>query len=85
MPDWRWRTDWTGDIANALLETGADVDARDEDGYTPLHYAAEYGKAVDILLGAGANAKIRTKDGQAYQMLHDASWRPRTTLILDGF
>eukprot|EP00752_Nemacystus_decipiens_P007707 g6890.t1 len=33
-----------GEIMNDLLEDGASFDAEDEDGYTPLHTAAYYGK-----------------------------------------
>ena len=40
----RWAA-WTGDTAEveALLQTGADAGAKDEDGTTPLHWAAVEG------------------------------------------
>jgi ankyrin repeat protein len=44
-------------VVHILLEEGADVGARDHAGYTPLHAAAELGRAqiVRILLRAGAD------------------------------
>ena len=44
------------------LDAGADVNAKDEDGFTPLHYAAVTGRKeiAEILIAEGAdvNAKI---------------------------
>ena len=47
----------------ALLEAGANLEARDESGKTPLHPAALGGtaEAVMALLGAGADPKVRNK------------------------
>lgn len=48
-----------------LLDQGAFVDARDMDGYTPLHRAAERG-ALDIiaaLIEAGASVNKKNQDG----------------------
>ena len=42
----------TGKAVTALLEAGADPNARTESGYTPLH-SARTGKAVTALLEAG--------------------------------
>ncbi len=44
-----------------LMEAGADLEARDKFGKTPIHAAAEHGNAstLDALLDAGANPNIR--------------------------
>ena len=48
-----------GDIAGvqAQLDTGADVNAKDEDGWTPLHFAAQYShkEIVELLIANGAD------------------------------
>jgi len=46
-----------------LLDKGANVNAEDEDGDTPLHWAARYGKTglARILLRRGADAKALDK------------------------
>jgi ankyrin repeat protein len=67
MKDWvkrQWPT-FTDFIAWAI-RNGADITARNEDGYTALHKAAEVGFAdvVRALLSAGADANVRTKIGQ---------------------
>lgn len=48
-----------------LLDSGADVNQRDENGMTPLHWAAGMAntKAVRILLEAGANPSIPDNKG----------------------
>ena len=54
-------------IVRALLEAGADVNALQEKGFTPLHEAAATGKLelLRILLDHGANAELRTEDGKS--------------------
>jgi Ankyrin repeats (3 copies) len=53
-----------GEITRAV-EKGADVNAADEDGITPLYRATEKGHqdAVALLLDKGANLKQETMDG----------------------
>lgn len=52
-----------GDVeaARALVNAGADVNARGEDGYTPLHEAVSFEniELVRLLLDAGANPDIK--------------------------
>ena len=54
----------TGDLAGVqvLLDKGANVNAKDNEGFTPLHQAAEWGhiEIVELLIASGAyvNAQI---------------------------
>jgi hypothetical protein len=56
-----------GDAARVkeLLRKGANVNARDESGHTPLHHAAYRGHAevAELLLERGADVNARDKDG----------------------
>lgn len=58
--------DATAQDIQAEINKGADVRARTEDGLTPLHNAARWGKAeaVIALLQAGADGKARDEDGK---------------------
>jgi len=49
-----------------LLERGADPNAKDDDGWTPLHYATYRGHThiVELLIEMGADPNIRNKDGK---------------------
>ncbi len=54
-----------GEIVELLIQSGADLDARGDGGYTPLHYAAREG-SVDsalLLLSAGANPNLEDNAG----------------------
>ena len=55
-----WKTATEADV-QVELDGGADVMARDRDGWTPLHWASAYGTSEDIqaLLDAGANATVK--------------------------
>ncbi len=48
-----------------LIRGGCPVNVTDDDGYTPLHWAAEYGYLVLVqtLLKKGADRNARTRDG----------------------
>ena len=53
-------------MVKTLLDAGADLNARDESGWTPLHWAvwlSETPAVVKTLLDAGADPNARTKDG----------------------
>ena len=64
-----WRTATTADV-QAELDAGADVMARDEKGYTPLHWATTPAN-IQALLAAGADVMARNKYG--YTPLHRAA------------
>ena len=53
-------------MVNLLVDRGADVNAVDEKGETPLHRAAHYGRraAAGVLLAHGAEVNRRNRKGQ---------------------
>jgi hypothetical protein len=64
-------------VVRSLLAQGADVNARDEDQWTPLHLALSYGQpeAGVLLVAAGANVNART--GSRFTPFHtlaESSW-----------
>jgi len=57
---------WLPAVRFLIEECGADVNARDADGYTPLHHAASRGdnKLIEYLLEKGADVKAVSRSGQ---------------------
>ncbi|KAF4501469.1 hypothetical protein FAGAP_2340 [Fusarium agapanthi] len=53
------------DIIRVLLVAGSNPNARDDNGWTPLHDAAQQGNpdGIEVLFRYGANAHALTKDG----------------------
>jgi ankyrin repeat protein len=53
--------------AHALIRAGADVDAQNVFGNTPLHYAyqRQQRKSVELLIASGADRKLKNKQGFA--------------------
>ncbi|WP_207002691.1 ankyrin repeat domain-containing protein, partial [Trinickia mobilis] len=52
------------ELVQALLKAGANPNAKDKDGFTPLHYAASRSEIVARqLLEAGAHEQMRTNTG----------------------
>ena len=72
------------DVARCLT-AGADVNARDEAGRTPLHGAvglSGYPTVVEILLAAGADPNARTADGST--PLHWAAGLGRNPAVVEA-
>ena len=61
------------EAVNQHLEVGADVNARENNKWTPLHYAAYYGHKVvaELLITEGADVNAKSDDG--WTPLHDAT------------
>ncbi len=64
------------EIAEQLIEAGADVNRKNRDGGTPLHEAAFMGqdRIARILLRNGADVEARNDDGQTPLNLAQADW-----------
>ena len=62
------------DIAELLIQHGANVNATTPDGKTALMFAAMFNQlaVVDCLLAHGADIEARTDDGKTALMLADA-------------
>ena len=71
------------DITRELLNSGAKLDAREQQGNTPLHYACGYGRAelVSLLVGAGADAAVENAEGKT--PLELVTGEPRNPLNQD--
>jgi ankyrin repeat protein len=70
-----------GDAARALLAQGADANAAEADGTTPLHWAAEHDDAAlaQALIAAGAKARVANRYGAA--PLHAAATNGNAGLV----
>jgi uncharacterized protein len=58
---------WLPAVRYLVEELGADVNARDHNGYTPLHHAASRGDnaLIEYLVSRGADVKAVSRTGQA--------------------
>jgi ankyrin repeat protein len=72
------------DAVEALLSSGADVNAAAEDGLTPLHVAAAWGHdaVAEILLARAADCAARTCDGLTPLDLAARHERASTVILL---
>jgi len=69
-----------GDLAGV----GADVNAKEEDGWTPLHYAVYegYKEIAELLIAKGADVNAKEEDG--WTPLHDAATKEIAELLIDN-
>jgi hemoglobin len=73
------------ELAAALIRFGADPDAKEPEGHTPLYYAST-GALARVLLAAGANANVPSGPTRGTP-LHQAARRgyaPVAAALLDG-
>ncbi|XP_078496584.1 poly [ADP-ribose] polymerase tankyrase-2-like [Lissotriton helveticus] len=68
------------EVAEFLLQNGADVNAQDKGGLIPLHNAASYGHLDVAALLIQCNACVNATDKWAFTPLHEASQKGRTQL-----
>jgi len=68
-------------VAEYFLERGADVNAVDSDGWTPLYWAASQGdtEVAQLLLEAGTD--VNAADHDAQTPLHLATWQGHTEMV----
>lgn len=62
-----------GPTIQALLDGGAEINARDSGGQTPLHEAAEWASAETVALLVAARADLTLRDGQGRTTLRLAA------------
>ena len=67
-----------------LIEKGADIDARDREGHTPLMLAAIYGcnQTVQALLEGGANPALKTPTGNTANLYAENNDHPLASALL---
>ena len=68
------------DCVQLLLDHGANVNAVNENGYTPLHMGVKYLAVTKILLKNGANPNLKTYDG-GESPLHIAIQQRHVTMV----
>lgn len=68
------------EVAEYLLENGADVNAQDKGGLIPLHNASSYGHVDIAALLIKHNALVNAQDRWNFTPLHEAAQKGRTQL-----
>ncbi|KAG9398900.1 hypothetical protein AC1031_013984 [Aphanomyces cochlioides] len=75
---------WDGNLVQVqslLADSGANVNFKDQSGYTPLHMASRGGHLtlVQVLLAHGAT--VDELDEDRWTALHEASWRGHLKVV----
>ena len=72
------------DVAEVLVRLGADVNARDHVGRTPMHHAANLGQlaVIEVLARAGADLSIRDEEGMTPLMWGEISRTGRNREVI---
>lgn len=68
------------EVAEYLLENGADVNAQDKGGLIPLHNASSYGHVDIAALLIKHKTKVNATDKWGFTPLHEAASKSRTQL-----
>lgn len=68
------------EVAEFLLEQGADVNAQDKGGLIPLHNASSYGHLDLAALLIKYNTAVNATDNWGFTPLHEAAQKGRTQL-----
>ncbi len=68
-------------VVKYLVERGANIDARDDQNWTPLHWAIREGNfdVCKYLIKSGANTNVRTHSGWTFR--HLATVYERTDIL----
>ena len=68
------------------LADGADVNAKDHTGSTPLYYAALYGhkEVAELLIAAGADVNVKNERPRGRTPLHWANNKEIAELLIDA-
>ena len=62
------------DCVKLCIELGSNVDARNNDGYTPLHCASLFGHGDVVRLLLDASSTVNATDNEGWTPLHHASY-----------
>ena len=71
------------DVVRVLIAAGADIDTKDEDGCSPLHYSTTP-EVVKVLVRAGAGVDVTDDDGRTCLMLAASNGHTETVRYLVG-